>query len=133
MFHPYLYPNIGPREFAPISVVYIWSLLQLSILAPYRHRWESTCLCFTISCYTVVNAGTTYTVLTGYPRGDRAAAATPSSFVCLASGTLCGLADGARAEHMNSKVAVNEIYLRCIVHKEVSQTSQVLMWGHRQI
>ena len=43
----------------------------------------------------------------------------PSSLVCLASGTVCGLADGARSEHKGAKVAVSEVHLNCTVHKRV--------------
>ena len=66
-----------------------------------------------------VQGGSTYTIVTGYPSGERAESGTPSSLVCLASGTLCGLAEGARSEHKDSKVAVSEINLRCTLHKEV--------------
>ena len=47
--------------------------------------------------------------------------------MCLASGTVRGLADGARAEHSDSCVAVNEVYLKCTVYKQVSQFCQLFL------
>ena len=73
---------------------------------------------------TSVNAGSTYTVITGYPESECAATGKPSSLVGLAAGTLQGLADAARAEHTNSNVAVSEIHLNCTVHKMASCLQQ---------
>lgn len=67
-----------------------------------------------------VYAGSTYTMLTGYPGSEYASPGTKSSLLSLTSGALCGLADAARAEHAISKVAVTEVHLKCLVHKQAS-------------
>ena len=65
------------------------------------------------------DTGSTYTVLTGYPGNSTCAPGAPSSFLCLAGGTLRGLADGSRAEESECCVAVSEVHMRCTVHQQV--------------
>ena len=74
-----------------------------------------------------VNPGSTYTLITGYPANTTKCSMTgkQSSLVCLAAGAVHGLADGARGEHLHGYVAVNEIHLKCTVHKRVSFYSVV--------
>ena len=59
-------------------------------------------------------------MVTGYPGNACPAPGTPSTLLSLAFGTLGGLAESARIEQHRSKVAVNELHLRCIVLREAS-------------
>ena len=77
--------------------------------------------------FVLVNTGSTYTVLTGYVGSEFAAPGAPSSFLSLSSGTLCGLAEAARAEHVVSRVAVNEVHLKCLVHRKASLTWHIFV------
>lgn len=66
--------------------------------------------------YLANTIGTSYTVVTGYPGSCDKARATPSSRMALSAGMLSGLVDGARADFQESRVAVSEFKIQCLVH-----------------
>ncbi|KAL8575378.1 hypothetical protein ACOMHN_048671 [Nucella lapillus] len=67
--------------------------------------------------YLDAQIGSSYTAVTGFPAASASAPQAANPLQYLAMGTVHGLVDGARAEFKESRVAVNEVHLKCLVQQ----------------